>query len=120
MHRGACRLSGRSRATSNERDMSVTTTRPTSSHGGHPTIVNVGLGDRAYDIVIGRGVLQSLGERIAALRPGARTAIVTDRSVARHWLEAAEAALAAAGVPSSRIIVDEGEATKSYAVLEKV
>jgi 3-dehydroquinate synthase len=85
-----------------------------------PTIVNVGLGDRAYDIVIGRGVLRSLGERIAALRPGVRTAIVTDRSVAKHWLEAVEAVLAVAGVPSSRIIVDEGEATKSYAMLEKV
>jgi 3-dehydroquinate synthase len=100
--------------------MSVTTTKPTSSRGAQPTIVNVGLGDRAYDIVIGRGVLQSLGERIAALRPGARTAIVTDRSVARHWLEATEAALGSAGVSSSRIIVDEGEATKSYGVLEKV
>ncbi len=91
-----------------------------SSNGTPPTIVNVGLGDRAYDIVIGRGVLRSLGERIAALRPGVRTAIVTDRSVAKHWLETVEAVLAAAGVPSSRIVVDEGEATKSYAMLEKV
>ena len=93
---------------------------PASANGTQPTIVNVGLGDRAYDIVIGRGVLRSLGERIAALRPGVRTAIVTDRSVAKHWLEAVEAVLVAAGVPSSRIVVDEGEATKSYAMLEKV
>jgi 3-dehydroquinate synthase len=100
--------------------MSLSTTQPASAHGTQPTIVNVGLGDRAYDIVIGRGVLQSLGQRIAALRPGVRTAIVTDRSVARHWLEATEATLASAGVPSSRIVVDEGEATKSYAVLERV
>ena len=49
--------------------------------------VDVALGERAYDIVIGRDVLQSLGARIAALRPGARTAIVTDRNVAKHWLE---------------------------------
>ena len=49
--------------------------------------VDVALGDRAYDIVIGRDVLPSLGARIAALRPGARTAIVTDRTVAKHWLE---------------------------------
>jgi 3-dehydroquinate synthase len=33
--------------------------------------------------VIGRDVLPSLGARIAALRPGVRTAIVTDRNVAR-------------------------------------
>jgi len=36
----------------------------------HPdtTIVDVALGDRAYDIVIGRDVLKSLGARVAALR----------------------------------------------------
>jgi 3-dehydroquinate synthase len=86
----------------------------------NPVIVDVALAERAYDIVIGRDVLGSLGARIAALRPGARTAIVTDRSVARHWLDKTEAALAQAGIASSRIIVDEGEGSKSYATLEKV
>jgi len=84
------------------------------------TTVNVALGDRAYDIVIGRDVLVSLGARIASLRPGVRTAIVTDKTVARHWLEATEASLAAAGIATSRIVVDEGEASKTYAGLEKV
>jgi 3-dehydroquinate synthase len=92
----------------------------TKSGEAQPTIVNVALGERAYDIVIGRGVLRSLGERIAALRPGVRTAIVTDRSVAKHWLAAVEASLKAANLPSSQIVVGEGEATKSYAVLEQV
>jgi 3-dehydroquinate synthase len=85
-----------------------------------PATVDVALGDRAYDIVIGREVLPSLGARIAALRPGVRTAIVTDRTVAKHWLEPAEASLAAAGIPSSRIIVEEGEGSKSYAGLTQV
>jgi len=85
-----------------------------------PVIVDVALAERAYDIVIGRDVLGSLGNRIASLRPGARAAIVTDRSVARHWLEKAEAALNEAGIASSRIIVEEGEGSKSYATLEKV
>jgi 3-dehydroquinate synthase len=84
------------------------------------TVVDVALGDRAYDIVIGRDVLASLGARVAALRPGVRTAVVTDKTVARHWLEKTEASLAAAGVPSSRVIVDEGEGSKTYGVLEKV
>jgi 3-dehydroquinate synthase len=82
--------------------------------------VDVALGDRAYDIVIGRDVLQSLGARVAALRPGVRTAIVTDRTVAKHWLEPTEASLAAAGIPTSRIIVEEGEGSKSYAGLSQV
>ncbi len=85
-----------------------------------PITVDVALGERAYDIVIGRDVLQSLGARVAALRPGARTAIVTDRNVAKHWLEKTEASLAEAGISSSRIIVDEGEGSKSYAGLEQV
>jgi 3-dehydroquinate synthase len=85
-----------------------------------PIIVDVALADRAYDIIIGRNVLPSLGARIAKLRPGVRTAIVTDRTVAKHWLEATEASLAEAAIPTSHIIVEEGEGSKSYAGLEKV
>jgi 3-dehydroquinate synthase len=85
-----------------------------------PIHVDVALGDRAYDIVIGRDVLQSLGSRIAAMRPGVRTAIVTDHTVAKHWLKPTEASLAQAGIPSSAIVVEEGEGSKSYAGLEKV
>src|SRR6202521_5249899 len=82
--------------------------------------VDVALGDRAYDIVIGRDVLPSLGARIAALRPGVRTSIVTDRNVAKYWLEKTEAALSGAGIATSRIIVDEGEGSKTYAGLQQV
>jgi 3-dehydroquinate synthase len=85
-----------------------------------PIVVDVALAERAYDIVIGRNVLPSLGARIARLRPGVRTAIVTDRTVAKHWLAATEASLAAADIPTSHIIVEEGEGSKSYAGLEKV
>jgi 3-dehydroquinate synthase len=87
---------------------------------GGDTTVKVALAERAYDIVIGHGVLTSIGERIAALRPGARTAIVTDRTVASHWLRQTEAALQAAGVVSSHIVVAEGEASKSYDGLHEV
>ena len=84
------------------------------------TTVDVALGERAYDIIIGRDVLQSLGARIAALRPGVRTAVVTDRTVAKYWLKPTEAALSEAGIPTSSVVVGEGEGSKSYAVLEKV
>ena len=85
-----------------------------------PITVDVALGARAYDIVIGRDVLPSLGARVAKLRPGARAAIVTDRNVARYWLEKTEASLSEAGIATSRIIVDEGEGSKTYAGLEQV
>src|ERR1700694_1875378 len=55
-----------------------------------------------------------------ASRPGARAAIVTDRTVAKHWLEPAEASLLEAGIATSRVIVEEGEGSKTYAGLEKV
>ncbi|MBN9043744.1 MAG: 3-dehydroquinate synthase [Rhizobiales bacterium 62-47] len=93
-------------------------TAPLKSSG--PITVEVALGDRSYDIVIGRDQLGGLGARIAALRPGARTAIVTDRTVAKHWLEQTEASLAQAGVASSRVVVDEGEGSKSYAGFAQV
>jgi len=95
-------------------------TAPLKHSNASATIVDVALGERAYDIVIGRDVLGSLGARVAALRPGARTAIVTDRNVARHWLEKTEASLAEAGISTSRIVVEEGEGSKTYAGLERV
>jgi 3-dehydroquinate synthase len=87
---------------------------------GDPVMVNVALGDRSYDIVIGRGQLGRLGERIAALRPGAKAAIITDETVARHYLAAAEAALAAAAIGVTSVTVPAGESSKSFPVFEKV
>jgi len=83
-----------------------------------PIIVNVGLGSRAYDIVIGRGLLGSLGKRIAALRPGAAALIVTDENVARHHLKATQEGLRAANIRTNEIIVAPGEQAKSWRVFE--
>jgi 3-dehydroquinate synthase len=83
-------------------------------------VVPVALGPRSYEIAIGRGVISTLGTRIAALRPGAKAFIVTDQNVARHAMPAAEAALKRAGVPTSQIVVPPGEASKSYRVLEQL
>ena len=65
---------------------------------GEPIVVNVALGDRAYDIVIGRGLIASLGERVAKMRPGCKAAIVTDETVARHHLAATAQPQAVAAV----------------------
>jgi len=82
--------------------------------------VRVELDARSYDIVIGQGLIASLGKRIGTLRPGAKAAIVTDENVARHHLSAAEEALAHAGVASNRVIVPVGESSKSFRVFEQV
>jgi 3-dehydroquinate synthase len=87
---------------------------------GDPIIVDVALAGRAYDIVIGRGLLAGLGRRVAALRPGARVAIVTDDTVAKQHLAQAEASFSEAGIATSRIIVPAGEPSKCYPVFEHV
>src|SRR3984893_19110503 len=119
MHRGAARGLLRRRRESDIGPLRRQTMTAPLKHSDSVT-VGVALGERAYDIVIGRDVLASLGARVAALRPGVRTAIVTDRNVARHWLDKTEASLKAAGIASSRIIVDEGEGSKTYSGLEQV
>ncbi len=85
-----------------------------------PIVVQVALGARAYDIVIGRGLLASLGARLHALRPGARLALVTDETIARQHLAACEAALKSAGLHTAPIVVPQGEGSKSYATFETV
>jgi 3-dehydroquinate synthase len=87
---------------------------------GEPITVNVALGERAYDIVIGRGLLASLGQRIAALKPGAKAAIVTDETVAKLHLAATRTALDAAGIVAVDVIVPPGEASKSFETFERV
>jgi len=85
-----------------------------------PELVKVNLGARSYDIVIGRGVAGSLGERVAALRPGAKTFIVTDENVARQILPAIAKGLDRAGIRTDSIVVPPGESSKSFPVFERV
>jgi 3-dehydroquinate synthase len=86
-----------------------------------PIMVEVALGARSYEIVIGRATLPSLGQRMAALRPRAKAAIVTDATVATHHLAAAEKALALGGVGVATVVtVPAGESSKSFPVLEDV
>jgi 3-dehydroquinate synthase len=85
-----------------------------------PIVVEVALGARSYDIVIGRDTLPSLGQRMAALRPGAKAAIVTDATVARHHLAATETALALGGLGVTVVTVPPGESSKSFEVFEHV
>ena len=85
-----------------------------------PATVRVALDARAYDIVIGRGGLASLGRRVAALKPGAKAAIVTDTTVEKLLLGATQSALTAAGVAATHVSVPPGEGSKSIAMFERV
>ena len=87
---------------------------------GDPTIVNVALGARSYDIVIGRGLLASLGARIAALRPR-RQGCHRHRRECRSAASARRRGCTGAGRRRRRAVSSfrPGEASKSYRVLER-
>ena len=89
---------------------------------GSPAVekVEVGLGDRAYDILIGAGLIGRAGAEIAQRLPGAACAIVTDENLAGVHLAALEASLDAANIRHARIVLPPGEATKSFASFERV
>jgi 3-dehydroquinate synthase len=80
--------------------------------------VTVGLGGRAYDILIGRGL--DAGREIAGRFPGARASVVTDETVAARHLAVFSAGLAAAGLEPHAIVVPPGEGSKSFRGLETV
>jgi 3-dehydroquinate synthase len=85
-----------------------------------PVTVEVGLGTRAYDILIGPGLLARAGEEIAKRMPGVRVAVVSDRNVAAEHLDTFTASLAASGIASTPIVLTPGEKTKSFDALQEV
>ncbi|WP_415920400.1 3-dehydroquinate synthase [Tateyamaria sp. SN6-1] len=82
--------------------------------------VHVPLGDRAYDVVIGPGLLPEAGALIAPLLPRPRVAVVTETRVAEAHLEALRAGLAAAGIEMEALVLPPGEATKGWPHLQEV
>lgn len=86
---------------------------------GDHRVVPVSLGARAYDIVIGPGVLREAGQRIAAIAPRARVAIVTDETVAGIHLPALTQSLDAAGVSHATVTIPPGEKSKSWGIFGK-
>jgi 3-dehydroquinate synthase len=88
-------------------------------------VVDVALGERAYPIYIGRGLLDDPA-LLRAHVPGATALIVTNETVAPLYLERCAAALAAPDPASGRsitvhsVILPDGEQHKSLDVLARV
>jgi len=85
-----------------------------------PVTVEVGLGDRTYDILIGSGLLSRAGAEISRRLPGTRAAVITDANVAAAHLDALKAGLEKSGIQPAIITLPPGEKTKSFAHLEEV
>jgi len=73
--------------------------------------VHVALGERSYDIHVGPGLLARAGELIGAKGP---VPVVTDDNVAKHHLASLK------GIDARAIVLPAGEATKSFAGLERL
>jgi 3-dehydroquinate synthase len=91
-----------------------------AAKAGEAIRVEVGLGARAYDILIGPGLLARVGAEIARRLPGARLAIVTDENVAAAHLDRVTASLERDKVEAVPIVLAPGEKTKSFASLQEV
>jgi 3-dehydroquinate synthase len=81
--------------------------------------LDVALGARSYPIHVGAGVLARTGDLLAGL-PSRRAVVVTNATVARHWLGALRASLASADFAVDVVLIPDGEAHKSMATLNDV
>jgi 3-dehydroquinate synthase len=83
--------------------------------------VSVGLGDRAYDILIGKGLIDRAGAEISARLPDIRVAIITDENVAAAGhLARLQASLDVSGIGHAELTLPAGEKTKSFDHLQQV
>lgn len=82
--------------------------------------LEVSLGERAYDIKVGSGLLAQAGEHIAPVLRQKSVFVVTDEEVAALHLPALEASLKAADIAYNSLVLPAGEQTKCFAKLEEV
>ena len=82
--------------------------------------VQVSLGERSYAIRIGVHTLDQAGAAIAACTQARRAVVVTVPEVGRRYGARLERSLRAAGIKSRRLVVADGERSKSLRVLAKL
>ncbi|MCR5877132.1 3-dehydroquinate synthase [Phenylobacterium sp. J367] len=85
-----------------------------------PRIVPVGLGARAYEVVIGQGVLDEAGRRLLPFLKNRRVAVVSDETVWALHGARLTAILDRSGIDVAPVIVPPGEQTKSFEGLADV
>ncbi len=85
-----------------------------------PAVLRVPLSERAYDIVIGPGLLEEAGQRIATACDPGSVAVVTDETVAGLYLATLEESLVRAGLRCHSVILPPGEQTKSFRHLDRL
>jgi 3-dehydroquinate synthase len=80
--------------------------------------ISVELGDRRYDIVVGKDLLAEAGSHIAPLINRQPVIIVTDETVKQFHLAGLQASLSTGGIAAETIVLKAGESTKEFSGLE--
>lgn len=83
------------------------------------TVIEVALGDRSYPVRIDHGLLANAAEVLAPFARGKAMVVVHDAAVAQH-LATLTGALARAGIAVAPLAIPSGEASKSWAMLERL
>jgi len=83
-------------------------------------IVNVDLGDRAYEIRIGYGLIREIGSHVSDILKRPKVVIVADRNVAGLHLDTLLDGLKASAIEAKSILIEPGEASKSFSILEQL
>jgi 3-dehydroquinate synthase len=82
--------------------------------------LNIDLADRSYEILIGQGLLEKVGEWVQALARPSSLVIITHPSINSLYGEKLSKGLSQANIPTHVIEVPEGEKSKSLAQAEKI
>lgn len=84
------------------------------------SVLTVNLADNSYDILIGSGILSSLGSRCAAIGLTSRVAVITNPTVNALYGEVVRCSLAEAGYAVTVIEMPDGEVYKNAETLGHV
>ncbi len=82
--------------------------------------LNVALGARSYDILIGPGLVTDAALRIRPFLRRGKVAVITDETVAGLHLSSLKDSLEGAGIAVSVLALPAGEATKNWQSLQQV
>ena len=70
-----------------------------------------------YDVIIGEGVIHSLGKNCASLFGKCKALIVTDTNVAEYWLDETKKSLQLSGIETVDFVFNAGEESKNSKTL---
>ncbi|TIX52016.1 3-dehydroquinate synthase [Alteraurantiacibacter aquimixticola] len=84
------------------------------------SVTRVELAGRSYEVRVDGGLLADVANQCGPLLRKKRVPVITDANVAKHWQEPVAKSLEAAGHEPRFLVLDPGEGSKSWAVLERV